>query len=90
MKIIIALLAVFFLFLQDELWFAPGGVVTVWRMQHKISLQQQANQKLAHQNQALDADIKDLKSGNEAIEERARHDLGMIKKNETFYRVVKQ
>jgi len=90
MKLIIIALALLFLLLQYELWFANGGLVSAWHLKHSVSQQQQANQKLKQRNQVLKADIKDLKSGNEAIEERARNDMGMVKKNETLYQVVKK
>ena len=82
--ILIGLLVV----LQYQLWFSHGGIISVWRLNSKIVLQQQRNQHLEKRNAVLVADIHDLKSGNAAIEARAREDLGMIKKGEVFYQVV--
>lgn len=88
MKYILAVLAILFLALQYQLWFGKGGVVALVSIKHKISAQKQINQKLDDRNKVLIADIKDLRNGNQAIEERARNDLGMIKRNETFFRIV--
>lgn len=60
----------------------------VWRLENAIAKQTAENAHLKERNQALIAEVDDLKQGLEAIEERARSDLGMIKKNETFYQVV--
>lgn len=85
--IIIALVLLFFL-LQYELWFSNGGIVSVVHLKQIISQQQQKNAALKKRNEALKADIKSLKKGNEAISERARDNLGMIENGETFYQVI--
>ena len=82
-------MVVLLLLLQYELWFANGGLISAHRIKHSLAKQQKVNAKLKKRNMVLSADIKDLKSGNKSIEERARNDLGMIKKGETFYQVVK-
>lgn len=74
--------------LQYPLWFGNGGVFAVWRLKHEIAAQREENGSLRERNQALAADVIDLKRGLAAIEERARIELGMIKKGETFYQVV--
>lgn len=89
MKPILIILLALFALLQYELWFSPGGLKSIWHLKNQISVQMVGNQKANATNQALAADIKDLKSGNEAIEERARNSLGMVKRGETFYQVVK-
>ena len=89
MRSIFIILGALFLLLQYALWFSPGGVISIWHLQHVIKQQQQSNANLAKRNSAIHADIRDLKSGNKAIEAHARQDLGMIKSNETFYQVVK-
>ena len=63
---------------------------TVWQLQKNITKQQKINDALDKHNQVLIAEIKDLQSGNAAIEARARNDLGMVKKGEVFYQVVKR
>ncbi|HYF97860.1 MAG TPA: cell division protein FtsB [Coxiellaceae bacterium] len=88
MKIIfIALVALLFL-LQYQLWLSDGGLLSVMQLKHQISVQKEENEKLKERNSHLLADIEDLKKGSEAAEERARHDLGMVKKGETFYQTV--
>ncbi len=89
MKMILGALLVLLLLLQYEFWFSDGGMKTVWEMQKNISKQEKVNAQLDKRNQILIAEIKDLQSGNEAIEARARNDLGMVKKNEIFYEVVR-
>ena len=90
MRLLVIGLALLFLLLQYEFWFAKGSVISAWKLKDHISTQQQANNQLKQRNDALRADIADLKSGNKAIEERARSELGMVKKGETFYQVVKR
>lgn len=89
MKPIIIALAALLLLLQYELWFAQGSLLTAWYLKRNVTEQQTVNKKLEIRNTALSTDIKDLKSGKKAVEERARNDLGMVKKDETFYQVVK-
>lgn len=88
MKPIIFILTALFILLQYQLWFASGGVFTAYRLHSNITKQAQMNKKLQERNAILVADIKELKHGNDAVEERARNDLGMIKKGEVFYQIV--
>lgn len=88
MKMALAVLALLFFLLQFKLWFGEGGVRDVWHLQSAIAAQSAENQQLQERNQALAAEVNDLKQGVEAIEERARRELGMIKKGETFFQVV--
>lgn len=74
--------------LQYPLWFGDGGALRLWRLEREIAAQEAENAQLRERNAALEAEVVDLKSGLEAVEERARAELGMIKKNETFYQVV--
>lgn len=90
MKVIIAALAFLFLALQYQLWFAKGSLMSAWRLKKDIAKQTTVNVDLQKRNDRLKADIKDLKKGKQALEGHARDDLGMIKKNETFYQVVKR
>ena len=89
MKPIILVLLALFALLQYELWFAPGGAMTAYHLHKNIVKQTQINKQLAARNTILGADIQDLKNGNEAVAERARNDLGMIKKGEVFYQIVR-
>jgi cell division protein FtsB len=88
MKIIITVLAVLFVLLQIKLWFGDGSINDVWRLNDAISAQSSENAQIKERNQALVAEVGDLKQGLDAIEERARSELGMIKKGETFYQVI--
>lgn len=76
------------LLLQYPLWFGSGGALAYWRLHQGIETQTSDNKKLLERNESLKAEVIDLKSGQEAIEERARSELGMVKANETFYQVV--
>ncbi|MDH5229602.1 MAG: cell division protein FtsB [Gammaproteobacteria bacterium] len=77
-----------FLVLQFALWFGEGSLPRLWDLEQLINGQQMENQTLAKRNQALEAEVLDLKSGLDAIEERARSELGMIRKGEIFYQVI--
>lgn len=86
--LLIAVLGLLLLVLQHRLWNGTGGQRDVQRLQQQVQQQQHTNTGLQQRNAALAAEVKDLKSGEAAIEERARSELGMIKPGETFYRVV--
>ena len=88
MRIFIVSLAILFFILQYALWFSSGGLVQIVQMKNSITALHNQNEQLAQRNAVLEADVNDLKQGNEAVEERARNDLGMIKKGETFYQVA--
>jgi cell division protein FtsB len=75
--------------LQLSLWKSDGSLVDFFRLQRDIKVQIQDNQTLLERNAALAGDVIDLKEGVEAIEERARNEMGMIKEGEVFYQVVK-
>jgi cell division protein FtsB len=70
--------------LQYPLWLGKGGWLRVWDMERQLTAQREINQKLEVRNAGLDAEVRDLKSGLDAIEERARYELGMIKDGEVF------
>ncbi|PBS12601.1 cell division protein FtsB [Lysobacteraceae bacterium NML93-0792] len=74
--------------LQYRLWFGVGGTTQVEELRGRVEAQARQNEGLQQRNDALAAEVADLKSGEAAIEERARGELGMIKPGETFYRVV--
>jgi cell division protein FtsB len=88
MRIIIAVLALLFVLLQFKLWFGEGSMKDVWQLENAIVDQSIENAQLRERNQTLIAEVEDLKQGLDAIEARARSELGMIRKNETFYQVV--
>ena len=90
MKWIAAILFFLLLVLQYTLWFGNGGLLRVWQLNAMVDKQKVENEQLTERNHALEAEVIDLKQGLEAIEERARSDLGMIKKDETFFQVVEE
>lgn len=87
---ILAILAVVFAGLQYALWLGPGNLVESWRLHQSVEAQRAENESLAARNAALAAEVVDLKRGLEAVEERARSELGMLKPGEVFYQVVEQ
>jgi len=88
MKFVAAGLLILLVLLQYRLWFGDGSVREVAQLQTQISSQEEQNAKLRERNRTLAAEVQDLKKGTTAIEERARTDLGMVGKSETFYQVV--
>ncbi len=88
MKWIIALLIGLLLILQYRLWVGDGGIPEVLKLQDEVTIVKQHKSKLEERNRELDAEVADLKQGIDAIEERARSELGMIGKDETFYQIV--
>ena len=90
MRIVSGILLVFLFMLQYRLWFGKNSVFDYLALKEEIYRQQTDNDKLKQRNKLLYADTDDLKSGVEAVEERARNELGMIKQGETFFRVIQQ
>jgi len=88
MRVFTVILLILLLLLQHRLWFGKNSVPDYLVLKENVSRQQDANDKLKQRNKLLYADTDDLKLGLEAIEERARNELGMIKQNETFFRLI--
>lgn len=88
MKILAGVLIALLVGLQYPLWLGKGSWTRVWELDRQLAQQKQANAALKGRNDAMDAEVRDLKQGLEALEEHARLDLGMIKKDEIFYQVV--
>ncbi|GLX79664.1 cell division protein FtsB [Thalassotalea insulae] len=88
MRIVSGILLVFLVLLQYRLWFGKNSVPDYIALKDEVVRQQLDNDKLRQRNKLLYADTDDLKSGLEAIEERARKELGMIKQGETFFRII--
>jgi cell division protein FtsB len=76
--------------IQYPLWLGKGGWLRVWEVDQQIYAQREINARLKTRNGALEADVRDLKQGYEAIEERARGELGMIKQDEIFFQVLEE
>ena len=74
--------------IQYPQWIGKGGWLRVWDMSRQVEAQKDTNRQLVARNDGLDAEVKDLKQGLEAVEERARVELGMIKPNEVFYQII--
>ncbi len=88
MKILFGLLGFMFIVLQYQLWFGDGSVRTLQLLELELAAQQANNEQLQQRNKLVEIEALDLKNGLEAVEERARSELGMIKKGETFYLLV--
>ena len=74
--------------IQNPLWFGKGGWLRVWELDQQVEAQRETNAQLAARNAALNAEVLDLKQGYDAIEERARSDLGMVKQDELFFQIL--
>jgi cell division protein FtsB len=74
--------------LQYRLWIGPGSWADVAALSREVETQQSRNDRLEARNQLLEGEVNSLKSGIEAVEERARSELGMTRKDETFYLIV--
>lgn len=81
-------LVIFIILLQYPLLFGTSSILNIWRLSQQIDTQIKENQNLKKRNQALEAEVVDLQRGLDAVEERARSELGMIKNKETFYHIV--
>lgn len=79
-----------FLFLQAVLWFGEHSLPDMWQLERTANSQQVTNKLLRERNMALDAEVRDLKQGKDAVEERARFELGMIGPGETFVQVIEE
>jgi cell division protein FtsB len=88
MKILAGVLAALIVLIQYPLWLGKGGWVRAWRVEQDLSKEVSKNESLERRNAGLAAEVRDLKQGTEAIEERARFELGMVRKDEVFFQVV--
>jgi len=90
MRAVPLILLALLLLLQYPLWLGKGGWLKVWDLSRQVEAQQKINQQTQARNALLDAEVRDLKQGTEAIEERARSELGMIKRDETFFQILEK
>jgi cell division protein FtsB len=88
MKILGAVLVALIVLIQYPLWLGKGGWLTAWRLENKLDTEKAKNGQLERRNAALTAEVRDLKTGTEAIEERARYELGLIRGDEVFFQIV--
>ena len=90
MKSVIVILLTVLVVLQYQLWLGDRGMPGVHRLEAAVALQREDNARLQIRNRRLAAEVHDLKEGLEAVEERARTDLGMIGRDETFYQLIER
>jgi cell division protein FtsB len=88
MKILTFVLFVLLLLIQYPLWWGKGSFYKVYRLNQNLDKQYQINLELRRKNNALKAEVNDLKRGTDVIEERARDELGMVKKDEFFFQII--
>ena len=88
MKVLAGVLGVLILLIQYPLWLGKGGWLRAWDMNRQLEVQHAKNKQLETRNAGFAAEVRDLKQGTEAIEERARYELGMIRGDEVFYQIV--
>ena len=88
MKILGAVLVALIVLIQYPLWLGKGGWLTAWRLENKLETEKGKNAQLERRNTALTAEVRDLKTGTEAIEERARYELGLMRGDEIFFQYV--
>ena len=88
MKVLSLILTALIILLQYPLWLGKGSWLKVWEVDQQVVAQYETNQKLKTRNAALDAEVRDLKQGYDAIEERARSELGMIREDEIFFYIT--
>jgi cell division protein FtsB len=88
MRLIFLTLLVLFVLIQYPLWFGQGGWMAVWDLQQKVAEQQAINDGLRARNQAMEAEVEDLRSGTQASEERARRELGLMQDQEVFIQIL--
>ena len=88
LRFLALVLVIVLIALQVHLWTGQSGMRDVWRLQQQVEQQKAENAQLKKRNETLSAEVDDLKHGDEAIEERARSELGLVKPGETFYQVV--
>lgn len=90
MKIIAFILLVLLIWLQYKIWLQDGGLPEVLQLQQEIETVKTEVKRLQERNSSLDAEVRDLKKGLRAIEERARSEMGMIKEGEVYYQVIER
>lgn len=88
MRLIVVALLFMLMGLQYKLWFGGDSIPKWFQTDKKLNQRGVENQQLMARNRALEADVSELKSGEQALEERARYELGMIKEDETYYHFV--
>ena len=88
MKWMLGILIILLAALQYRLWISEGSLADVNRLEREIKIQQADNSRLRERNRILAVEVEDLKTGLDSVEERARNDIGMIQKDETFFMIL--
>ncbi|RJF98285.1 cell division protein FtsB [Noviherbaspirillum saxi] len=88
MRLITVSLAALLILIQIPLWMGKGGWLRVWDLDKQVSAAQKKNEELKARNAKLNSEVKDLRDGTGAVEERARYELGMIKDGEIFIQIL--
>ena len=89
-KVVILLMTLLLIIIQSFFWVSDGGIREAWELDREVEIRKNENQQSRDRNISLDAEVKDLKQGLSAIEERARTDLGMIEEEETYYQIIEE
>jgi cell division protein FtsB len=90
MRLLSIILAALIALLQYPLWLGKGGWLRVWEIDRQVNAQKDGNAGLRVRNDALEAEVRDLKQGYDAVEERARFELGMIRQDEIFFQIMEK
>jgi cell division protein FtsB len=90
MKILAGILAALIILIQYPLWVGKGSWLRAWEVDRQLEAQRAKNAQLEARNAALAAEVRDLKQGTEAVEERARHELGMVRNDEVFFQFIEK
>ncbi|MBV1776299.1 cell division protein FtsB [Burkholderiaceae bacterium DAT-1] len=88
MRLLAFIFAALIVVMQWPLWIGKGSWLQVWQIEAQLKDQRAVNDKLKARNGALDAEVRDLKNGTDAIEERARNELGMVREDEIFFQIL--
>ena len=88
MKILVIFLVILFGFLQYKLWIAEGKIQDLWSLEQRIEMLKAENKVLSERNSKLEAEVNNLKQGLDVVEEKARQDLGLVGKDETFFQYI--
>ena len=88
MRLIAVSFVILLVLIQYPLWLGKGGWLRVWEFERQVAQAQSQNEKLKERNAKLESEVADLKTGTDSVEERARFELGMIKKDEIFVQIL--
>jgi cell division protein FtsB len=89
-KILAVLLGALIVAIQLPLWLGKGGWLRVWELDQQVAAQRAQNARLEARNAGIAAEVRDLKQGLEAVEERARYELGLVRPDEVFFQIVEK